>query len=134
MNYIDTLQKYNLKITPQRLEIVDILYKDGHTNIDNLYDKLKQKFPTLSLATVYKNLNLMCEKDFVSEVKIPNQKSVYELTKTEHAHIVCVKCGTILDLILNTDDLVTNIKTTTDYDILSSVIVLNGICPRCKDI
>lgn len=64
MNYIATLQKHNLKVTPQRLEIVDILYKNGHMSIDDLYTSLRGKFPSLSLATIYKNINTMCEKFF----------------------------------------------------------------------
>ena len=55
-------------------------------NIDDLYKKLLSKFPSVSLATIYKNINAMVEKVFLSEVKIPNTKSVYELVKTEHAH------------------------------------------------
>lgn len=125
------LQQYNLKVTPQRLEIVKILEDKGHLNIDELYTLLQKKFPTLSLATIYKNINKMCEKLFVSEVKLPNQKNVYELTKKEHSHIVCSKCSAILDIEIDTNLLNNKAEELTHYKIDTSSITFNGVCPQC---
>jgi len=125
------LQQYNLKVTPQRLEIVKILQEKGHLNIDELYTLLQKKFPTLSLATIYKNINKMCENFFVSEVKVPNQKNVYELTKKEHSHIVCSQCGTILDVDIDTLELNHKAQEVSHYKIDRSSIIFNGICPQC---
>ena len=107
-NYTNLLKEYDLKVTPQRVAIVEELYNNGHMNIDDLYKKLLSKFPSVSLATIYKNINAMVEKVFLSEVKIPNSKSVYELVKTEHAHLVCSCCGYIedIDTLQNLDDYV----------------------------
>ena len=101
MDFIASLKANNLKVTPQRLTIIKELYKNGHMNIDELYVNLKEKFPSISLATIYKNINSMVDILYVSEVKIPNKKSVYELTKEEHSHLVCNKGNTILDIDLN---------------------------------
>lgn len=131
MDYLEILRQYNLKATPQRLEIVDILQKYGHINIDDLYKTLQKKFPSLSLATIYKNINKMCEKSFLSEVKIPNKKSVYELSKKEHSHVVCSKCNTIIDINLDTSNILNQASSLTNYDLKQSSIILNGICPRC---
>jgi len=131
MNYIETLQTYKLKVTPQRLEIVDILYKNGHLNIDDLYKNLKIKFPSLSLATIYKNINTMCEKLFLSEVKIPNSKSVYELSKSEHSHVICSDCNNIMDIQLDTSSIYTQAQTLSNFKLKHSSIILNGLCPNC---
>jgi len=131
MNYIETLQTYKLKVTPQRLEIVDILYKKGHLNIDDLYKNLKIKFPSLSLATIYKNINTMCEKLFLSEVKIPNSKSVYELSKSEHSHVICSNCNNIMDIQLDTSSIYTQAQTLSNFKLKHSSIILNGLCPNC---
>src|SRR5574344_569640 len=105
-NYANLLKEYDLKVTPQRVAIVDELYTNGHMNIDELYKKLLDRFPSVSLATIYKNENSMLEKTFLSQVKIPNAKSVYKLVKTEHAHLFCKYCGFIEDIILETSDFV----------------------------
>jgi len=131
MDYIAALQNHSLKVTPQRLEIVDLLYKHGHMNVDDLYKFMQQKFPSLSLATIYKNIHKMCETLFVSEVKIPNQKSVYELTKEQHAHVVCTKCNAIVDINLNTTPLLDEVTQKSHYHIEETAIVFNGICPNC---
>ena len=52
MNYTKLLKDYNLKVTPQRIAIVDELHKHGHMNIDSLYQVLLVKFPSISLATI----------------------------------------------------------------------------------
>ena len=132
MDCINELKKYELKITPQRLEIVDILYKYGHINIDELYTKLQTKFPSLSLATIYKNLKLMSQKGFVSEVKILNHKSVYELTKEEHSHIVCTNCNDIVDIELDISPLILQAQNSTNFQIQHSSIVFDGICKKCS--
>lgn len=106
INYTILLKEYDLKVTPQRVAIVEELYSNGHMNIDDLYKKLLEKFPSISLATIYKNINAMIEKVFLNEVKIPNAKSVYELVKDEHSHLVCSSCGKIEDVDLDISNLV----------------------------
>ena len=117
MNYIKTLKQYELKVTPQRVAIVEELYICGHLNIDQLYNKLLDKFPSISLATIYKNMNSMIERNFVQEVKVPNEKSVYELSKANHAHFVCDGCKTIEDLHLDMQSILTQVQVNTNYTI-----------------
>ena len=130
-NYTNLLKEYDLKVTPQRVAIVEELFKNGHMNIDDLYKKLLSKFPSVSLATIYKNINAMVEKVFLSEVKIPNTKSVYELVKTEHAHLVCSCCGAIEDIMLDPSSIINEVSTLSSFKIDSTNIVLSGICPKC---
>jgi Fur family peroxide stress response transcriptional regulator len=133
MDYIRLLQEHKLKVTPQRLEIVSILNKYGHVNIDSIYEKLKIKFPSLSLATIYKNINIMKDKLFLSELKIPNEKSVYELTKEQHSHIVCTQCKVIIDINLDLNQLENQIIKLSSFSLNESSIVFKGLCPKCKN-
>ena len=132
MNYANLLKDYDLKVTPQRVAIVEQLYTHGHMNIDDLYKKLLEKFPSISLATIYKNINAMVEKVFLSEVKIPNTKSVYELVKEEHAHLVCSTCNTIEDVIIDTASISNEAATKSGFEIESSDIVFTGLCKKCS--
>ncbi len=131
-NYTEILRQHNLKATPQRLEITNALYTKGHINIENLYDMMLKKFSSISLATIYKNINLMLEASFIQEVKIPNKKSVYELTKETHSHIVCDTCGDIMDIDLDLDTVVSNAAQTSHYKIKKSDLVLLGTCKNCQ--
>ena len=70
-------------------------------NIDELYRNLLSKFPSISLATIYKNINSMVEKLFFQRLKYQNQNLFMNLVKTEHAHMVCSSCGSICDIMLD---------------------------------
>jgi len=131
MNYINLLKEHNLKVTPQRLLIVESLYKKGHLNIDELYLSLKESFSNISPATIYKNIHIMSENSLIQEVKIPNEKNVYELVKEEHSHIVCIKCHNIIDITLDTDNLIQQASNMTHFKINTNSIVFNGVCPDC---
>ena len=131
-NYTNLLKEYDLKVTPQRVAIVEELYKNGHMNIDDLYKKLLAKFPSISLATIYKNINAMVEKVFLSEVKIPETKSVYELVKSEHAHLACSCCGYIEDIMLDSSDIAEQVSKISSFKVNSTNIVISGICSKCS--
>ncbi|MDX4012854.1 transcriptional repressor [Aliarcobacter skirrowii] len=132
---IDTtalLKNYDLKVTPQRIAIIEELYKNGHMNIDDLYKKLLDRFPSVSLATIYKNINSMVEKLFLSEVKIPNAKTVYELSKNEHAHLVCSNCKAVMDIELDSSDISKQISNLNNFKVNQTDIILSGICQKCS--
>ena len=126
------LQKYNLKATPQRLEIVNVLSIHGHMSINELYSSLLVKFPSISLATIYKNINIMLEKGFLLEVKLSGQKNVFELIKDNHSHVACLKCTDIIDIDLNIEVILQEVKSISDYKIESNSLIFNGLCPKCS--
>ena len=127
------LKEYNLKVTPQRVAIVDELYKNGHMNVDDLYKNLLEKFPSISLATIYKNINAMVEKIFLNEVKLPETKSVYELIKEEHSHLVCSSCGKIEDIMIDTSVLQSSLLKQSSFKVQSSEVIFTGVCENCQN-
>lgn len=132
MNSSMLLKEYDLKVTPQRVAIVDELYHHGHMSIDDLYKNLLKKFPSISLATIYKNVNAMVEKIFLNEVKIPDAKSVYELIKEDHSHLVCTSCGKIEDIILDTSVLQNALVGKSNFKVENTEIVFSGFCHECQ--
>jgi Fur family peroxide stress response transcriptional regulator len=126
------LKEFNLKVTPQRVAIVEELYTNGHMNVDELYINLLKKFPSISLATIYKNINAMVEKVFLNEIKIPTTKSVFELVKEEHSHLVCSSCGKIEDITLDTTILENALYQKSNFDIKSTNLVFSGVCEECS--
>jgi Fur family peroxide stress response transcriptional regulator len=131
-NYTEKLRAHNLKATPQRLEIVNALHINGHMNVEKLYEIMLKKFNSISLATIYKNINLMLNAAFIQEVKIPNTKSVYELTKDSHSHLVCNNCGKVEDIILDLSELTEHASKNFSFKIDKADLVLSGLCKKCK--
>lgn len=127
-----TLREHNLKATPQRLAMMDSIYLHGHINIDNLYEEVKLKFNSISLATIYKNINAMTNNLLLAEVKLPNDKSVYEVIKDTHSHLLCSKCNNIIDINVNTNSIEKNISLKYDFTINQSDLVISGTCKECS--
>lgn len=132
IDFVALLKEKNLTVTPQRIEIVNILSSSGHINIDELYKKVHISFPSISLATVYKNINIMLEKLLVSEVQIPNKKNVYELSKEEHSHVTCTECDAIMDIQLDTDEVLRKAQEKSGFKLHGSSVIFSGVCQECS--
>ncbi len=98
MELLQLLKERELKATPQRLCVLKILKRHEHPNIDQLYAEIKEEYPSISLATVYKNINTLQEQGLVVEVNVANQKTCYDIYEEDHIHIVCKQCGSIEDM------------------------------------
>lgn len=131
-DFTNILREHHLKATPQRLSILENIFLYGHINIDKLYDEVKEKFHSISLATIYKNINAMTENMLLLEVKIPNEKSVYEIVKEEHSHLMCNECKEVVDIAIDTDNMLNKVSKQYHFDVLHSDIVLSGTCKKCQ--
>ncbi|WP_169763616.1 Fur family transcriptional regulator [Campylobacter mucosalis] len=98
MQYVSLLKQFNLKVTPQRLSVLKVLDKHMHPTIDELYEEIKKENPSISLATVYKNLNTLKDEGLVVEVNVVNQKPRYDIYEHPHIHVVCQTCGYVEDV------------------------------------
>ena len=127
---VNSLKEHGLKVTPQRVTILSAISKFGHANIDEIYQEAKTTNPTMSLATVYKNVTSLIETNLLKEVAINNQKSKYELTKEPHSHLICKKCGSVEDI--NSNNLFTLNRDNLDFDIEEVELNIYGICSKCK--
>jgi len=133
-NYTQTIREHKLKATPQRIEILHTIFNYGHINIDKLYEEMRLKFSSISLATIYKNINAMSENHLLFEVKLPNEKSVYEIIKDEHAHLVCNSCGKIEDVKIDFKNIEKIIANNHQFKINQTDLVLSGKCNDCNSI
>ncbi len=131
---LELLKNYHLKATPQRIEILKAIDSLGHANIDEIYEIAKKRHSTMSLATVYKNVTALLEKNLLKEVALNNFKSKYEITKKTHAHLVCKECGAVEDIDLNSNIYEESKALTKDKEFNFDDLELNiyGICKKCK--
>ncbi len=130
--YIELLKSNQIKVTPQRLAMVELMDVHGHISVRDIFSNIQANFPSLSLATVYKNINAMVENSFIKELKIVGQDAKYELIKEEHSHMICKNCGKVEDINLETDALVSSAAKISHYSIEESSVQLFGLCPDCK--
>ncbi len=132
MQHVQRLKEHALKVTPQRIAILKEIEKAGHIEIDHLFEILRSSFAHISLATVYKNVNHLYEKDILAVIKVPKHKLKYEIAKTPHIHLACDKCGSVKDMHHCLNQLINSAEGESGYRLEHSTVVLNGICPECQ--
>ncbi len=134
MNYELLLREHNLKVTPQRIAILSLMQEIGHVDVEELYSSIKKEFLSISLATMYKNINSMIKTKLIEEIKIPGQKPKYEITKAPHVHLLCTECKEFVDLELNVEGLLSAASDKSSYKLYESNIILSGVCEKCQKI
>jgi len=131
---IQKLRDNGHKITPQRLAIVKILAEsEGHPSVEDIYVRIKKDFPTMSLATVYKNIILIKSLGEVLELGFPDGSNRYDGNKPyPHPHVICIKCRKIVDPDLDSlDGMKKEVSLETHFDILYHRLDFFGICSDC---
>ena len=128
-NFYQYLENSPLKTTPQRLAILKEIDKKGHANVDEIYSSVKKNFPSISLATIYKNIISLKEADILSEVCTPH-KNKFEIVKEPHAHFICKECSYIEDIPL---DEAINETIEAKYPNSEKQLYIYGICQKCRE-
>lgn len=95
---ISLLKDKGFKITPQRLEICNIvLNSSGHPTAESVYREISKLYPSISQATVYNTLNLLVKLRILNELPFTNTHTRYDINTEVHINIVCKSCGKITD-------------------------------------
>jgi Fur family ferric uptake transcriptional regulator len=129
------LKRAGLKITEQRLVILDILKKskNHHISAEDAYKELIKKDLDVGIATIYRVLAKFEEVGIVNKINFDNNMSVFELANTEHHdHLICTECGNIEEF---TDEIIeqhqSDIAKKYNYKLTSHSLNLYGICKNC---
>lgn len=129
------LRAHDFRITPQRLAVLRVLAASaGHPSVERIHEVVRRKFPTTSIATVYKTIHLLKQLDEVLELGFPDRSNRYDGSRPfPHPHVVCVRCQKIIDPDLaSLKDLTEEVASETGFEILSHRLDFFGICSDCK--
>jgi Fur family peroxide stress response transcriptional regulator len=131
----DTCRQKRLRVTPQRLEIYRELARSlDHPTAEMLYQRLKDKMPSLSLDTVYRTLATLVSHNLVHRVESAQNQARFEVQHIHHHHVVCRECGGICDFKWN---LVDQTSLQRELDTWGRVerahMVVYGTCRECLE-
>lgn len=132
---IEKLKQSNHKITPQRLAIVKILSESKeHPSVEMIHESLKKDFPTMSLATVYRNIVLIKMIGEVLELEFSEWSNRYDgLQPYPHPHAICIKCKKIVEPNLTyLGEMQKEVAGETGFKILRHRLDFFGICSDCQ--
>lgn len=99
-----------------------------HPTADNIYTAVKKKIPNISRGTVYRILNSFAEEGVIQE--IVSDVSHYDGEVKAHAHFICKKCSTVLDLMDNKSKIVYS-KNSSIAKVDSWQLNFYGYCKKC---
>lgn len=93
----DSTVKY--RTTKQKRVILEVLKSTNtHPTADWVYEKVRKKIPSISIGTVYRNLNILKNQGEILELNFGKGFSRYDGTPSNHYHFTCEVCGRVLDV------------------------------------
>jgi len=96
---LDKLRARRLAVTPQRLAVLAVLQDlPDHPTAERIFQEVRRQIPAISFNTVYKTLEVFCQKGLVTKVNPLHEMARYDKTTKEHAHLICRGCHRIIDL------------------------------------
>ncbi|HDD43639.1 MAG TPA: transcriptional repressor [Candidatus Desulfofervidus auxilii] len=123
------LKEKGIVLTTPRLIILEYLLEHRiHPTAEEIYQALKKRFPSLSLASIYNTLKLFTQLGIVVEFAIDKDKARYDINTNPHAHFKCLHCGQIYDLF---NIPLPNYEELEGHKILMAQLYFYGICQRC---
>jgi Fur family peroxide stress response transcriptional regulator len=132
---IAKLRDHDFRITPQRLAVLRILAaSEGHPSVERVYETVRRKFPTTSIATVYKTVYVLKQVNEVLELSFPDGSNRYDGNKPyPHPHLICTRCKKIIDPDLSSlEDLAKEVAKETGFQITTHRVDFFGLCRECQ--
>ena len=129
----DACRRAGLKVTPQRSVIFAMLAStDVHPTPEEVYSEIRKSSPSISLATVYKILDLFHARGFIRRVSTRDQVARYDARTERHYHAVCKRCGAIEDVRAEAAPPLPQGDLAGGFDVHDVDVVLRGLCHHCR--
>lgn len=133
------LNSSSYKLTPQREATVRVLLEneEDHLSAEDVYLLVKEKYPEIGLATVYRTLELLTELKIVDKVNFGDGVARYDLRKEGenhfHHHLVCIECGSVEEI---QEDLLDDVEEIVEerwhFIVKDHRLTFHGICRECQ--
>ncbi len=129
-----TCRNAGLKVTPQRSAIFAMLAAtDSHPSPEEVYSAIRKSTPSISLATVYKILELFHNRGFIRRVSTLDQVTRYDANVEPHHHLICSHCGRIQDIDVEAiAGRPPEMPMLPDFQVSDYEIQFHGACSECR--
>jgi Fur family peroxide stress response transcriptional regulator len=132
---IETLRKNGYKATPQRIAICRFaLHSRDHPTAQRIYKEVRKMHPTVSLATVYKTLQILTQHGLIQELDLPQSQARFDSYVGPHLNLACVRCGNIQDFDDDAaQELVGRVAAKAEFTWTGQRLDVYGICKICRN-
>ena len=137
----DLLREKGLKVTSQRLMVLNILsaHGDEHLTVEEIYDLAKEESPEIGLATIYRTVQVLLELHVIEKVTFDDGFARYELNGEEtgsghrHHHAIYTQCGKVYSLETDLlDTLEKQVFESLGFEVTDHEVKLYGLCSACR--
>ncbi|MDF2676317.1 MAG: Fur3 [Bacillota bacterium] len=137
----DLLGEKGYKITTQRLVVYELLKEkeDEHLSPEEIYELIKDKYPEMGMATIYRTLQLFEEIGLAIKLNFDDGCGRYEILSPDslethqHHHLICKNCGKIIEV---KEDLMNSLEEIIEkqynFEIKNHMVKFTGICSDCR--
>ena len=130
---IEGMKAKGLKLTRQRLEIIDIIAREkSHPSASAIFYDARKKAPSISLSTVYYTLDIMKRAGLIKELEFDDRDSRYEGDVSDHLNLVCKGCGNIEDFLAAKPVPLEKVEKKTGFRADSARFEYYGLCRKCR--
>ena len=121
--------------TRQRKAILRLLkHTSSHPTADRIYDEVRKTIPDISKGTVYRNLQVLRDKGDITELKLSDTASRYEVKQKDHYHFRCEQCGRVTDIDMPVKkELDRQAADKTGLKISHHQLEFRGLCRECEN-
>ncbi len=129
----DLIRQRGYRVTPQRQLILDAICDGGgHLTPDEIYERVRLAAPAVNRATVYRNLDFLCDIRLVVAAQI-GRRTVYEIAgEAPHHHLVCRRCNAMSSMEHSVvAQFFRQIVKTVGFAVDMDHLTLFGLCPEC---
>ena len=132
---IETLRKKGYKATTQRIAICRFaLHSRDHPTAQRTYNEVREMHPTVSLATVYKTLQILTKRGLIQELDLPQSQARFDSYVEPHINLVCLQCGNIQDFDDKTaQEMVERVTTKAQFTRTGQRLDIYGMCKTCRN-
>lgn len=104
-----------------------------HPTAQAVFERARKRMSSISLGTVYRNLQLLVEQGLLLEQKVDNRPARYEANRYRHYHICCLQCGALEDLSVPYQEVLDRrVQKMVRYKLQEHRMEFYGICPQCQ--
>jgi Fur family ferric uptake transcriptional regulator len=106
--------------------------KNNHPSADELYERVRQKLPRISLGTIYRNLEVLSQLGEIQKLNLSGSLKRYDGTPSKHYHIRCIRCDRVDDApIAPLNQIEDELYQATVFEIIGHNLEFTGLCPAC---
>lgn len=130
---ISQLREKGLKVTPQRLAIVDALVENRyeHPGATVVFNEARKKAKHISLSTVYATLKEFSENGLIRQLEFDRMENRYDVDLSDHVNLICNRCGKIFDYSIPASLEPRDIARKSGFVVTDTRLEFHGYCRDC---